>query len=202
MILMKILWLIDSSFFEVKTAKMQLNSCWTMEQMQIPNITLETTRKCLLTTFFINDFKIAICDFEQLEIQYSLKKIFKLLETKSIKIPCTLLFCSSLHYAASLSGEADILELLLRYDANVDALNDDGETPLFFATKSNNKFAASTLIDRKANYRHKNNMGRWYWDHWWGANWQNIAFLYIYLYKVLRQKHVLYVIVICIFHSH
>lgn len=67
---------------------------------------------------------------------------------------------SSLHYAASLSGEADILELLLRYDANVDALNDDGETPLFFATKSNNKFAASTLIDRKANYRHKNNMGR------------------------------------------
>lgn len=141
---------------------MQLNSCWTMEQMQIPNITLETTRKCLLTTFFINYFKIAICDFEQLEIQYSLKKIFKLLETK--EIPCTLLFCSSLHYAASLSGEADILELLLRYDANVDALNDDGETPLFFATKSNNKFAASTLIDRKANYRHKNNMGRWYWD--------------------------------------
>lgn len=83
MILMKILWLIDSSSFEVKTAKMQLNSCWTMEQMQIPNITLETTRKCLLTTFFINDFRIAICDFEQLEIQYSLKKIFKLLETKS-----------------------------------------------------------------------------------------------------------------------
>lgn len=115
-----------------------------------------------------------------------------------------LLFCSSLHYAASLSGEADILELLLRYDANVDALNDDGETPLFFATKSNNKFAASTLIDRKANYRHKNNMGRWYWDHWWGANWQNIVFLYIYIYlsKVLRQKHVLYVNVICIFHSH
>lgn len=99
------------------------------------------------------------------------------------------MFCSSLHYAASLSGEADILELLLRYDANVDALNNDGETPLFFATKSNNKFAASTLIDRKANYRHKNNMGRWYWDHWWGANWQNIVFLYIYLYKVLRQKH-------------
>lgn len=118
------------------------------------------------------------------------------------ELPCTLLFWSSLHYAASLSGEADILELLLRYDANVDALNDDGETPLFFATKSNNKFAASTLIDRKANYRHKNNMGRWYWDHWWGANWQNIVFLYIYLSNVLRQKHVLYVIVICIFHSH
>lgn len=72
---------------------------------------------------------------------------------------------SSLHYAASLSGEADILELLLRYDANVDALNDDGETPLFFATKSNNKFAASTLIDRKANYRHKNNMGQTAFDY-------------------------------------
>lgn len=48
--------LIDSlsflSFFEVKTAKMQWSFCWTMEQMQIPNITLETTRNYLLKTFF------------------------------------------------------------------------------------------------------------------------------------------------------
>ncbi|XP_055998277.1 uncharacterized protein LOC125647533 isoform X2 [Ostrea edulis] len=72
---------------------------------------------------------------------------------------------SALHYAASLSGEADILELLLKYDASVDSVNDDGETPLFHATKSNNQFAASTLIDRKINYRHKNNMGQTAFDY-------------------------------------
>ncbi|XP_061182605.1 uncharacterized protein LOC133190936 [Saccostrea echinata] len=72
---------------------------------------------------------------------------------------------SALHYAASLSGEADILELLLKYDASVDSINDEGETPLFFATKSNNQFAASTLIDRKTNYRHKNNMGQTAFDY-------------------------------------
>lgn len=91
-----------------------------------------------------------------------------------------------MYYVVSLSGEVDILEFLLRYDVNVDVLNDDGEILLFFVIKFNNKFVVFIFIDRKVNYRYKNNMGRWYWDYWWGVNWKNIVFLYIYLYKVLR----------------
>lgn len=81
------------------------------------------------------------------------------------------LFCSFLYYVVSLSGEVDILEFLLRYDVNVDVLNDDGEILLFFVIKFNNKFVVFIFIDRKVNYRYKNNMGRWYWDYWWGVNW-------------------------------
>lgn len=43
------------SFFVVKTAKMQWSFCWTMGQMQIPNITLETTRKYLLINNYFSE---------------------------------------------------------------------------------------------------------------------------------------------------
>ncbi|XP_053383962.1 uncharacterized protein LOC123536322 isoform X2 [Mercenaria mercenaria] len=66
---------------------------------------------------------------------------------------------SALHYAASLSGTSDVLELLVAYRAEIDAINEDGCSPLFFATQSNNKFAACVLIEQGANVRQKNTQG-------------------------------------------
>ena len=45
------------------------------------------------------------------------------------------------------------------YKAEIDAINEDGCTPLFFATQSNNKFAACVLIEQGANVRQKNTQG-------------------------------------------
>ncbi|KAK7491465.1 hypothetical protein BaRGS_00017294 [Batillaria attramentaria] len=66
---------------------------------------------------------------------------------------------SALHYAASLSGPTDVLEMLLSFGADVDVLNNEGSTPLFFATQSNNQFAACVLITNGANVRQKNGHG-------------------------------------------
>ena len=67
---------------------------------------------------------------------------------------------SSLHYAASLSGPTDILELLLIHGADVDILNSEGSSPLMFACQANNQFAASVLIAEGANVRQKNVHGK------------------------------------------
>ncbi|KAH3877689.1 uncharacterized protein LOC127872130 isoform X2 [Dreissena polymorpha] len=66
---------------------------------------------------------------------------------------------TALHYAAGLSGPSDVLELLVSYGAEIDIVNEDGCTPLFFATQSNNKFAACVLISQGANVRQKNSLG-------------------------------------------
>ncbi|CAH1786443.1 unnamed protein product [Owenia fusiformis] len=66
---------------------------------------------------------------------------------------------SGLHYAASMSGNTDVLDLLLDYGADIDGYNDDLSTPLFFATQTNNQFAASVLVERGANVRTKNSQG-------------------------------------------
>ncbi|XP_041366840.1 uncharacterized protein LOC121381572 [Gigantopelta aegis] len=66
---------------------------------------------------------------------------------------------SALHYAASLPGSTDILETLLAYGAEADCVNDDGCTPLFFATQANNQFAACVLIAQGTNVRQKNFQG-------------------------------------------
>lgn len=58
-----------------------------------------------------------------------------------------------------MAGASDILDLLLSYGAEVDAFNEDGNTPLFFATQSDNQYSASALIDHGANYRQKNHQG-------------------------------------------
>ncbi|XP_041471768.1 uncharacterized protein LOC121421175 isoform X1 [Lytechinus variegatus] len=63
------------------------------------------------------------------------------------------------HYAAGMTGPTDILELLIEYGADLDSVNDDNCTPLFFATQSNNYFAASVLLNGGANVRHKNIQG-------------------------------------------
>ncbi|XP_052800686.1 uncharacterized protein LOC128231667 isoform X4 [Mya arenaria] len=65
----------------------------------------------------------------------------------------------ALHYAAGLSGPSDVLELLVAYKAEIDVINEEGCTPLFFATQSNNKFAACVLISQGANVRQKNSQG-------------------------------------------
>ncbi|GFS25893.1 ankyrin-3 [Elysia marginata] len=72
---------------------------------------------------------------------------------------------SSLHYAASLSGPTDILELLLMHGADVDILNSEGSSPLMFACQANNQFAASVLIGEGANVRQKNVHGLTAFDH-------------------------------------
>ncbi|XP_077994506.1 uncharacterized protein LOC144448226 [Glandiceps talaboti] len=66
---------------------------------------------------------------------------------------------TALHYAAGMTGPTDILETLLSYGADVDSLNEDQCTPLFFAMQSNNLYSASILIDQGANVRHKNIQG-------------------------------------------
>ncbi|XP_005093507.2 uncharacterized protein LOC101862335 [Aplysia californica] len=72
---------------------------------------------------------------------------------------------SSLHYAASLSGSTDVLELLLSYEAEVDVLNNDGSSPLMFACQANNQYAACVLINNGANVRQKNIHGLTAFDH-------------------------------------
>ncbi|XP_070571606.1 ankyrin repeat domain-containing protein 7-like [Ptychodera flava] len=64
-----------------------------------------------------------------------------------------------LHYSAGMTGPTDILETLLSYGADVDALNDDQCTPLFFAMQGNNMYSASLLIDNGSNLGHKNIQG-------------------------------------------
>ena len=62
-------------------------------------------------------------------------------------------FHSPLHYAAAMTGPTDILELLVEFGADVDAINDDHCTPLFFATQANNYYAASALLNA-GEYQH------------------------------------------------
>nr|XP_006813042.1 PREDICTED: ankyrin-3-like [Saccoglossus kowalevskii] len=66
---------------------------------------------------------------------------------------------TALHYASGMTGPTDILELLIAYGANVDAVNDDSASALFFSMQCNNMYAASVLIDNGANVRHKNIQG-------------------------------------------
>lgn len=79
------------------------------------------------------------------------------------KIESAFLF-RALHYAAGLSGPSDVLEILVAHGAEIDVVNNEGCTPLFFATQSNNKFAACVLISQGANVRQKNTQGwlRWF----------------------------------------
>ncbi|KAK3101728.1 hypothetical protein FSP39_005894 [Pinctada imbricata] len=66
---------------------------------------------------------------------------------------------TAIHYASSLSGSTDVLEMLLSYDGEVDAVHNEGCSPLFFATQSNNQFAACILIEKGANVRQKDAKG-------------------------------------------
>ena len=65
----------------------------------------------------------------------------------------------AVHYAAALSGSTDVLEILLSYGSELDAINGEGTSPLFFATQSNNQFAACILIEKGANVRQKDMKG-------------------------------------------
>lgn len=59
-----------------------------------------------------------------------------------------------------MSGGTEILELLLSYGAEIDTPNNEGSTPLFFATKSNNQLAACILLAHGANMKFKNGNGK------------------------------------------
>ena len=72
-----------------------------------------------------------------------------------------ILYDSAMHYASGMSGSADVLETLINYGADLDPQNDEGNTPVFFAAKSNNQFAACALIEQGANVRQKNMHGEW-----------------------------------------
>lgn len=86
-------------------------------------------------------------------------------------------YVRALHYAAGLSGPSDVLELLVAYRAEIDAVNADGCTPLFYATQSNNKFAACVLIEHGANVRQKNLQGLYH------------SFIHSYLLRSLIQEN-------------
>lgn len=66
---------------------------------------------------------------------------------------------TALHLTAGLSNASDLLELFLSFGADVNALNDDLCSPLFYATQANNMFAASLLIEHGANVRSRNLQG-------------------------------------------
>lgn len=53
-----------------------------------------------------------------------------------------------------------MVEILLSFGADVDLLNDEGDTSLFFATHANNQLAACVLINHGANVRQKNAQGK------------------------------------------
>ncbi|KAL5259914.1 hypothetical protein ACHWQZ_G010136 [Mnemiopsis leidyi] len=63
-----------------------------------------------------------------------------------------------LHYAARDPKFAEVLCLLLEMGADIEGENNEGETPLFSAVKSNNFHAAQLLIEGGANINHKNKM--------------------------------------------
>lgn len=58
-----------------------------------------------------------------------------------------------------MSGDTDVLETLISFGANLDAVNQDGATPLFFACQCNNQYATSILLNHGANLRYKNQQG-------------------------------------------
>ena len=58
-----------------------------------------------------------------------------------------------------MGGSTDVLEMLISYGADIDACNEEGATPLFFACQCNSQFAASVLIDQGSNVRIKNLQG-------------------------------------------
>ena len=53
---------------------------------------------------------------------------------------------SPLHYVAGNPDLSEILQLLVDREADVNALNDDGFSPLFFATQCSCIYNASLLI--------------------------------------------------------
>lgn len=65
---------------------------------------------------------------------------------------CALLSYRALHLTAGLSNASDLLELLLSFDADVDAMNDDLCSPLFYAAQANNLYAASLLLNQGKNF--------------------------------------------------
>lgn len=72
----------------------------------------------------------------------------------------TALYCySALHFAAMIPGTTDVLELLLSHGADIDALNAEHSTPLFFSCQANNMFSASVLISNGADHKIKNDKG-------------------------------------------
>lgn len=54
-------------------------------------------------------------------------------------------------HRASQDGNCKVIELLLRANATLDSVDDEGFTPLHIAVKSGNADAAKVLLDRKAN---------------------------------------------------
>ena len=66
---------------------------------------------------------------------------------------------SALHYAASMTGLTDVLETLISFGADLDAVNDEHATPLFFACQCSNQYAAHILLLNGANIRAKNLQG-------------------------------------------
>jgi hypothetical protein len=58
-----------------------------------------------------------------------------------------------------MSGDTSVLETLIAFGADVDAINQDGATPLFFACQCNNQYATSILLNNGANLRYKNHQG-------------------------------------------
>ena len=66
---------------------------------------------------------------------------------------------SALHFAACMSGPTDVLQVLIENGADINGVNDEHATPLFFACQCNNQYAASMLIDQGVDVRLRNMQG-------------------------------------------
>jgi len=83
------------------------------------------------------------------------------------KIDTRLRGASPLHYAAK-SGHTGTLNVLLKNSAEIDAVNNEGETPLFYAFKAGKRADIVTvcrlLLEAGASMDHKDHRGRTPWD--------------------------------------
>lgn len=59
-----------------------------------------------------------------------------------------------------MTGSTDVLETLISFGADLDAVNDEYATPLFFACQCSNQYAAHVLLMQGANIRCKNLQGK------------------------------------------
>ena len=67
---------------------------------------------------------------------------------------------TALHFAASIGTNLELIELLVKSGANVNAQSSGGETPLMKAISFDNADAAKTLLEKNADPLIKNTMNR------------------------------------------
>lgn len=69
-----------------------------------------------------------------------------------------------MHYASLTSGDIAPIEVLIKFGAFVNVINDEMMSPLFNAVISNNPEATALLVKNNADYKIRNNDGQTAFD--------------------------------------